>query len=213
MQVYIDDREKQSRQMKAQLTLPGEPIVTRLECGDYVYGDLVGVEYKSAEDMISSIIANRVFNECRPLRETYKYPYLVIAGSVPDVLRVKNWKKIPGRITVNQYLGAVASLSTIVNVLVTDNENQALTLINRVFEKCEDGKVRNIPRPPVKTVNPAVNYLSSIRGISPVKAVEICSTLGVNCLSDLLTVTVDDLRSVDGVGVRTAENIVKGIKQ
>ena len=213
MQVYIDDREKQSRQMKAQLKLPGEPIVTRLECGDYVYGDIVGVEYKSAEDMISSILDNRVFNECINLRETYKYPYLVIAGSVPDVLRVKNWKKIPGRITVNQYLGAVASLSTIVNVLVTDNENQALTLINRVFEKCEDGKVRNIPRPPVKTVNPAVNYLSSIRGISPVKAVEICNVLGVNCLSDLLAVTVDDLRSVDGVGVRTAESIVKGIKQ
>lgn len=54
----VDDREKHSRQEKALKTL--EPAqVTRLICGDYVHGD-VAVEFKTASDMVASIVDYRV---------------------------------------------------------------------------------------------------------------------------------------------------------
>lgn len=211
-QVYIDDREDKSRQIKALLKLPGGPIVKRVQYGDYICGDCA-VEYKSPEDMIASILDNRVFNECLEIREHYTYPYLVIAGNVPELLAVKYRKNIPGRVTVNQYLGAVASLSTYVNVLVVNNENQALTLIGKLFSKHYDSKVRGVCKPVSKTGNSAVNYLSCIKGVSVDKASCICEELGVVSLQDLLDLTVNDLTMVDGVGVRTAELIMKGVRK
>lgn len=211
-QVYIDDREDQSRRLKALLKLPGEPLIKRLPWGDYVCGD-VAVEYKAPEDMISSIIDNRVFNECSEIREHYSYPYLIIAGNVPELLSIKYKKNIPGKISVNQYLGAVASLSTYVNVLVVNNENQALNLISKLFSKHYDCKVRGVRKPPLKDDNTAVNYLSCIKGVSVDKATIICETLNVGNLHDLLDLTVDDLVTVSGVGLRTAEMIIKGVKK
>ena len=207
----VDDREKHSRQEKALKTL--EPAqVTRLICGDYVHGD-VAVEFKTAEDMVASIQDYRVFNECSSISEVYKYPYLIIAGDVSRLLELMHQRGLPGRITVKSYLGAIASLSMIVNVITVANEDQALTLMQRLFEKHDnsDGVIRGVRKPERKTVNPAATYLSMIRGISTTKALKICELTGVETLTDLLLLDTDKLLQVEGIGKKSAINIMRYI--
>lgn len=208
----IDDREKQSRRTKAlQVFEPAQ--VKRLHHGDYVHGD-VAVEYKTAEDMIASIQDYRVFNECTNISRVYKYPYLIIAGDVSDLLNKMHMRGLPGRITLSSYLGAVASLSLIVNVITVANEDQALSLMKKIFDKVDnaDERVRGVLKPPRKTVNAAATYLSMIKGISTHKALAITDTLELETLQDLLELDYYVLCKVDGIGKITAENIMKQIK-
>lgn len=208
----IDDREKKTRQQKALEIL--EPAkVTRLEAGDYTCGD-VAVEYKTSEDMVASIVDYRVFNECARIAQLYKYPYLIVAGNVPKHIEMMYQYNLSGRITLESYLGAIASLSTIVNVLVVNNQSQALHLIKYIFEKCNnsDSVVRGVVKPPKKTFNPAANYLSLIRGISTSKALKITDDLELETLEDLLTLDLEKLLRVDGIGKKTAIQIMDKIK-
>ena len=212
MEVYIDDREKKSRQQKALEILPNAKI-ERLEAGDYTCGD-VAVEYKSAEDMVASIVDSRVFNECIRISQLYRYPYLVIAGDVPRRIEMMYKYNLHGRISIESYLGALSSLSTILNVLVVNNQSQALHLIKSIFEKCNnsDGVVRGVIKPPKKTFNSAANYLSLIRGISTSKALKITDDLELETLEDLLKLDLETLMSVDGIGKKTAISIIDKIK-
>lgn len=209
--IFIDDREKKSRQTKALEVLP-DSQVSRLDAGDYVSGD-TAVEFKTASDMVASIVDYRVFNECSSIAELYKYPYLVIAGNVPKHLEMMYQYNLSGRIPVESYLGALASLSTIVNVLVVNNESQALHLIGKIFEKNNnsDGVIRGVRKPERKTVNPAATYLSMIRGISTTKALKICELTGVETLTDLLLLDTDKLLQVEGIGKKSAINIMRYI--
>ena len=199
-EICVDDREKKSRQQKA-LELFDNAHVERLPAGDYVYGD-VAVEYKTDSDMVASIVDSRVFNECSRISQLYRYPYLVIAGNVPKHIEMMHQYNLSGRITIESYLGAIASLSTIVNVLVVNNQSQALHLIKGIFEKYNnsDGVVRGVVKPPKKTFNPAANYLSLIRGISTSKALNITEALELETLEDLLGLDLEKLLSVDGIG-------------
>ncbi len=211
-EVCVDDREKKSRQQKALEILPNAKV-TRLEAGDYVCED-TAVEYKTAEDMVASIVDYRVFNECSRISQLYHYPYLVIAGNVPKHIEMMHQYNLSGRISIESYLGALASLSTIVNVLVVNNQSQALNLIKSIFEKCNnsDSVVRGVVKPPKKTFNPAANYLSLIRGISTNKALNITEALELETLEDLLELDLEKLLSVDGIGKKTAISIVDKIK-
>lgn len=210
--VYIDDRESKSRQQKAlKILKPAE--VVRIEAGDYTCGD-VAVEYKSAEDMVASIVDSRVFNECSRISQLYRYPYLVIAGNVPRHIEMMYKYNLHGRISIESYLGALSSLSTLVNVLVVNNQSQALHLIKSIFEKCNnsEGVVRGVVKPPKKTFNPAANYLSLIRGISTSKALKITEDLELETLADLLGLDLEQLLNVDGIGKKTAISIIDKIK-
>ena len=211
-EICVDDREKKSRQKLALEVLPNAHV-ERLPAGDYVCGE-VAIEYKTDSDMVASIVDYRVFNECSRISQLYKYPYLVIAGNVPKHLEMMHQYNLSGRITLESYLGAIASLSTIVNVLVVNNQSQALHLIKSIFEKCNnsDNVVRGVVKPPKKTFNSAANYLSLIRGISTSKALKITDDLELETLEDLLTLDLEKLLSVDGVGKKTAIQIMDKIK-
>lgn len=212
MEVCVDDREKKSRQQKA-LELFDNAHVERLPAGDYVCGE-VAVEYKTDSDMVASIVDYRVFNECSRIAQLYKYPYLVIAGNVPKHLEMMHQYNLSGRISIESYLGALASLTTIVNVAAVNNQSQALHLIKYIFEKCNnsDSVVRGVVKPPKKTFNSAANYLSLIRGISTSKALKITDDLELETLEDLLTLDLEKLQNVDGIGKKTAISIMDKIK-
>lgn len=208
----IDYREKKSRQKKALKILEPAEVV-RLEAGDYVHQE-VAVEFKTATDMIASIIDNRVFDECGRMAAKYRYPYLIIAGEVNKELQDRHRMGLPGRISVDSYLGVVARLSMLVNVNMVSNEDQALHLMQKIFEKIDNAgeSYRFVPKPEHKTFNPAANYLSLIRGISTSKALKITEDLELETLTDLLGLDLEKLLSVDGIGKKTAISIMDKIK-
>lgn len=236
MNILVDNREKSSRIKscvgyftdehydKNQLEYSGKGnhlTVKKLPVGDYIFDDRLCIEYKTAIDMIGSIMDGRVFNQAHRMKE-YPYSYVLIVGNVSEEINTYNqnqyyrWNKKPKRsFTIKHYLGAIASLSTYSNVLHVSNMTQGWILMESL-----SGKVDNTKEHVVKGLrldNPIASFLTCVpvsnsSRLSSKKALKITEDLGLETLDDLLKLSFDDLKRVNGVGVKTAVNIMNTIK-
>lgn len=221
--VYVDSREqkriKYAHQFFKKNKINNEQVkveTRQLPSADYTYKN-IGIEYKTTQDFINSIKNGRLKKEVLAMNNDYNTTYVVIAGNIQETIRQdfwrsKNSKNSQRHINSKSYMGAIASFSQITNVLQVETQKQAFQLIKSLFEKTTDNKNRTIPEPENKTDNPIINYLSCINGIHS-KAPLIVETLKLETLEDLLNVTMEDLTSVDGIGKKKAQTILKGIKK
>ena len=75
MKVEIDVREKDSRKESAYqffVNKDYEVSVRQLPIGDYIFDKKIVYEWKTANDMIQSIMDGRVFKQAKRMRQ---YPY------------------------------------------------------------------------------------------------------------------------------------------
>ena len=207
--VYVDSRETEHRKKMAQQHFPNI-IVKQLDTGDYVYKD-VAIEFKTVKDFIGSVKDHRVFNQAVKMNEQYRKHYVIIYGDVGASLR--ELYRLRHRFTIQQYLGAVASLSQVTQVLKVDNETQAFKLAKNLFQKSTDGKDRT--RMKIHTHRKkgrVVTVLSCIGGINDSRAETLVNELGLKTLDDLLRLDKKDIMSVKGFGEKTAQNIIEYLK-
>ena len=210
MKVIVDSRETEKRKQKAE-KLFGEDniIIKQLPYGDYVYKN-VGVEFKTISDFIGSIKSKRIYNQAIGLSETFTHHYIIIYGDVGYTLN--RLYRINHPFTVRQYLGAIASLSQITTVIHVDNESQAFQLTKALFEKCTDGKNRKVKTPTSKSKNKMIGVLSFIGGINSKRAEKLINELDIKTMLEMIMLTEEDIKKVDGFGDKTAKSIVKYLR-
>ena len=216
MLVQISDKE-QKRIPKAEqyfTSLGCKTEVTNLKYGDYVFDHQVAIEYKTMADFIASIQDNRVFNEAINQAENYDYHYVLIQGNEHE--RTKCISMTQHYIPVNlfQYHGAIASLNRYTTVIesYTPYLNEAFYKMWIQARKDLNNKpiVKKFPR---KHKNSAFNWLCyCVYGISAKKAQAIIDELELISLTDLMKVTHQDLTQVDGIGDKTATDIIRSLQ-
>lgn len=207
--VIVDSRETESRKKKAEKHFENI-VVEQLPVGDYVYKD-VAIEFKTVEDFIGSIKSRRIYNQAINMSEKFNHHYVIIYGDVTATL--KKLYRLNHTFSINSYLGAVASLSQITKVIQVENESQAFKIAKSLFKKSTDGKNRTAKKPVMeKSNNKIVGVLSYVGGINTTRAEKLVDELDITSLEKLFSLTVEDIMSVNGFGVKTAENIVKWLK-
>ena len=78
--VVVDHREYRSPVVK-RLVEKGVRVEPRqLQVGDYVLSSRIGVERKSVDDFLESLVSGKLFRQMRELRDSYARPVLVIEG-------------------------------------------------------------------------------------------------------------------------------------
>jgi small subunit ribosomal protein S3 len=87
-----------------------------------------------------------------------------------------------------------------------------IQLITTKEDKKLDEKIKHIEKKPVKKVITDIKKLTNIQGIGP-SVVKKFEKAGIKSLEELYEMDVDDLASFDGIGGKTAENIVKNLKK
>lgn len=214
MMVRIDNRE-QKRALRAQDILENldcNCTIEQLDVGDYVFNDSVCFEYKTVPDMCSSISERRVHNQALDQSEKYPYHFVLIVGTQQDLSHQLSVLYRQGvQFNLDMWYGEIARLNTFTTVVQVENENKALYFMELQARKCLDGKVLH-KELMVKKANPAFNFLiTSTKGIGEKTTNRIVEELGVESLKDLMNLTTDDLCSVSGVGVKTAENILRSV--
>lgn len=194
--------------------------VSTLPVGDFVFDNKVIFEYKTANDIISSIIDGRVFRQVEKMKQ-YPFSYVIIVGNVAQTINERNenyWNRRNQvkQFTVRNYLGALARLQVESKVIHVDNNQQCWTVMDFIVQKLldENPNVRGVDRPKVTLSDPIATFLSCIYinensrlGIKT--AVMIREYLHLESLSDLLDVKYEDLVKVKGVGVKTAKKIME----
>lgn len=213
MNIKIDTRE-QKRIKDAEEFYKSkdyEVEIVQLETGDYVFEDKVAFEYKTYSDMFTSIMDNRVFDESLRQSEKYPYHYVIIVGTEKDRKNaLYRLYKLRVNFTMKQYYGALARLNTYTNVIFAPNTKKAFKIMDCQTKKCLDSKplIRELTK---KAVNPALNILMMLPDVKYNRAKNICDTLGLETVEDLMNVTRDDLLKVKRIGGTIADNILSGL--
>ena len=220
MNVLIDSREK-DRKDRADIFYSGKGHSTQIEAldvGDYVFNDQVVFEYKEIGDFMSSVLNESLFNEAANQALTYDFHYVIIVGDMKDYVK-SNWYYNKGRWNgdypkylannYSKYYGALRRLRTFTTPIEVVNEKNAFYEMLLQSIKCLDGKSKfysNVTRP-VPSQDPVDVLLTSAKGISIKKAEAIRKTHHLENVYDLMNLTVNDFKAVEGFGEKTSNNV------
>ena len=147
------------------------------------------------------------------MSENYDYSYVIIQGNEQERARSIAMSKHYREVSYFQYLGAIASLNRYVTVIESYSPflPEAYYRMMITAKKCLQDKpiVKKFPR---KDKNPSFNFLCyCIYGINAKKAKVIVDTYDLHSLDDLMKLNVDDLIQIEGIGEKTASNIIEAI--
>lgn len=188
--------------------------------GDFIFDNKVVFEYKTAPDIVSSIIDGRVFRQVERMKQ-YPFSYVIVVGNVAEHINERNanyWNRRNQvkQFTVRNYLGALARLQIEGKVIHVDNNQQAWTIMDFLVKKLLDKNpnVQGVDRPKATLSDPIATFLSCIyindsQRLGIKTAVMIREYLHLESLKDLLDISYDDLVGVKGVGVKTAKKIME----
>ena len=225
MKLQIDNRESNTRINSARQFFQDNYYIEtdNYPVGDFIFDNKVCFEYKTADDMISSIIDNRVFRQAEKMKQ-YPFSYIIIVGDVAGTINKRNrnyWNQRNNvkQFTVRNYLGALARLNIESHVIHVDNNQQCWVLMDFLVKKLLDDnpKVMGIEKPMVTLSDPIATFLSCIyvngnQRVGIKQAVMIREYLHLESLSDLLSISYEDLIKVKGVGKKTARSIMEVLK-
>ena len=223
----IDNRESERRRESAYQFFSSRDYdvsVKTLPIGDFVFDSKIAFEWKTPNDLINSIMDGRVFRQSKKMKQ-YPASFVIVVGDVFQEIRDRydspenpfyakyRYNKVK-RFTINNYIGALATLYENGKVIHVENESQAFTLmhymVNNMLERNPDWK--SIDKPVCKMTSPVATFLACIDGISIKKSVLIVNYLHLETLEDLLSLTFEDLVSVKGIGAKTAKVIMEVLK-
>jgi ERCC4-type nuclease len=224
MNILIDSREK-DRKDRANLFYSGKghnAYITTLDVGDYLFDDKVVFEYKEISDFMSSIVNESLFNEATNQALRYPFHYVIVVGDVKQycddswIYLKRKWRNdYPKFLSTyyGRYYGALRRLRTFTTPIVCKNEKNAFFEMLLQAIKCLDGKSKyysNVTRQ-VDCQDAVDVLLTSAKNISVKKAEAIRKHHTINNVYDLLNLTVNDFKLIDGIGDKTANNVYEFI--
>jgi ERCC4-type nuclease len=116
VKVFVDNRELRSRVSEHLRALNVDVVEKQLSVADYVVSDRVAIERKSVNELANSIYTNRLFDECKRLREAYEIPILILEGYMPVIFKMR--KTDEGSIW-----GAIASIAVQLRIVIVPTQD------------------------------------------------------------------------------------------
>lgn len=184
---------------------------------DYMQGDVI-IERKRVDDFAQSIRGRRtdkhsIWDQLNRMVNTGNPAYLIIEGNL------KHYPML--RTTEKGLLGAMGSIAVRYNIhpmhVGTDcsNEEDSLRefvyLAGKIFKSHREGKAGRGRDNRVTYVDPDIPVPAQILSIVPgmdKMAVNITEELGLNDIYDVGTLSVSELKTVEGIGETKARKIV-----
>ncbi|MDI3475944.1 MAG: hypothetical protein PWQ95_1672, partial [Thermococcaceae archaeon] len=199
--VYVDSRELRSGVPKHLRELGADVEVKTLDVADYVVSEDVGIERKSANDFIQSIIDGRLFDQVDRLKRAYERPIIIIEGELYGIRNVHP----------NAIRGAIAAVTVDwgVPILFSSGREETAQFIYLIAKREQEEKKREVKlRSEKKALTLAERQRLIVEGLPNVSA-----TLAKRLLKHfgnverVFTATEEELKEVEGIGDKKAREI------
>lgn len=208
--VYVDSRETRSS-VGRELDRMGQITIEieTLSVGDYVVSNRVAIERKELDDFVNSLTAGErdLFTQMSELADAYERPVLIVEGG-------NGISDLYGRAQIDEEAvrSALQSITVDFNisVLFADTEAETAKNIRSLARREQEDSGSEVNPHGNKRTNSTTDtqeyIVSSIPDVGPVTARNLLTELG--SVKQVVTASRDELTSVDGVGEKTAEQIV-----
>ena len=203
--VYVDSRELRSGIPKLLKGLGVEVEVRTLDVADYVVSEEVGIERKSANDFIQSIIDGRLFDQVERLKKAYEKPVIIIEGELYGIRNVHP----------NAIRGAIAAVTLDwgVPILFSSGKEETASYIYLLAKREQEERKKEVRlRSEKKALTLAERQRLIVEGLPNVSA-----TLAKRLLKHfgnverVFTASEEELKEVEGIGEKKAREIRKVI--
>lgn len=194
-----------------------EVSVEELLVGDYLFsnGENEAIfEFKRIDDFIHSINDGRVFNQTHDMAEQYHNRYVLIHGTEAERSKYLAISKNYRKVTIYQYLNAISRINKHATVIECYSPylDECFFRMQSTVTKLFDDKpiVKKFPK---KEKCPALNFLAhDIYGINYKRAKLIVDTYNIESLTDLMTLTEEQLMEIEGIGESTSRRIMEALE-
>ena len=203
VKIYADYREKGSKIIKELIDLGVSMRLEKLSSADYILSSRCGVEYKTTQDFVDSLVDGRLLQQVRSLKQDFERPLIVIEGQ-EDIYSLRN-------IHPNAIRGLIATISVSYGVpLLYTKNNQDTANILAVIAKREQDELgkdfshHTSAKP--RDVKEQQEYLiSALPGIGGGLAKELLRTFG--SVKAVFSATEEQLKEVELIGEKKAKKI------
>ncbi|MBI3027680.1 DEAD/DEAH box helicase [Candidatus Woesearchaeota archaeon] len=203
IKIFADYREKGSGAIK-ELAENGITVeLERLEHADYIVSSRCGVEIKTVEDFVDSIIDGRLLEQIKNLKNNFERPIVVIEGT-QDIYGVRN-------VHHNSILGMMATIAVSYGIPITQTRNfketAALLQIIARREQKETGRDFSLHanRKPAALKEQQEFIVSSLPGINLTLAKPLLKNF--KTIKNIVNSSEKELQEVEKIGPIKAKQI------
>lgn len=203
IKVFVDQREIRSHVARSLEKLGMDIVLNTMEVGDYVVSDRVGIERKTVEDFLSTLMDGRdLFGQISDLRRTFDRPLLIIEGEGLYTTR---------QIHPNSIRGILSSIAIDfgVPIIFSRNEEDTAALIAIMAKREQTDGKKEISLHGKKTsltLKEQQEYvISSLPEIGPAVARNLLLHFG--SVERVMSASREELMEVGLVGPKTADRI------
>jgi Fanconi anemia group M protein len=205
--IVADDRETSSRVVEYLSELGAHLEIRRLDQGDYLIGDRILVERKTARDFVDTLVERDLFGQIRDLAAGSSRPVLIVEGGDLYTARDVNPAAIRGAL-------AAIAVDLGVAIFFTADElgtaQMILTLGRR--EEGDRGDRKLHPHKAYRSLKEQQEYiLASFPSVGLRNARLLLAHFG--SVKAVLDADEEALRAVRGIGEKTARQIVEITRQ
>jgi Fanconi anemia group M protein len=204
VKIIVDHRESRSPVMRflTQKDVLVEP--QQLDVGDYIISSRIGVERKTVDDFLGSLIEGKLFVQMKNLRATYSRPLLLIEGE--GLLTKRNMSH-------NAIFGSIAAIIVdfgipIITTQTAQETADFLAVMAQREQKEGDRAVAIRGEKTARTVSEQQQFLvEGLPNVSAVLAQRLLQHFG--SIRALANATEEELCKISGIGKNIAGDILK----
>jgi ERCC4-related helicase len=203
IKVFVDHREKGSGVIKELIELGALINLEKLDNADYLLSSRVGVEFKTTEDFVNSLIDGRLLAQMKELKKNFERPLVVVEGE-QDVYSVRNVhpNSIRGMISV-------IAVSYGIPILFTQNSRETASFLNIIAKREQEEKGSDFSLHGAKremTLRDWQEYIiGALPGVGPGLAKPLLREF--KSVKNVVNASVDDLKKVEKIGSVKAKRI------
>lgn len=205
VKIFADYREKTTGTVKELIELGVTVKLEMLKSADYILSSRAGVELKTTEDFVNSIIDGRLLEQLKELKRNYEKPLIIIQGT-QDIYSVRNIH--PN--AIRGMLGTIAISYGIPIIYTKDEKDSAALLLAIAKREQEENKKDFSPHADKKpmTLKEQQEYIiSALPNVGPNLAKELLKHFG--SVQAVFMASEEGLKKTEGVGEKIAQQIKK----
>lgn len=201
--IQIDYRENPSGIPELLLKNPDVMVsVSSLLTGDYIVNNEIGIERKSAEDFVQSLVSGRLFTQIARLKQYFPRPLLIVEGDPYCTLHKVHEQAIRG--------GLISvTVAWQVPVMFSKDIRETVEILMRIGRQEISGSLRAVKRVVRQGGKSGKHlvFLQSLPGIGPELSIRLLQSMG--SLKAAINATEEELRQIEGIGEKKAGKIFR----